>query len=68
MFTGYSLSYKRDFGEWEEIEVKAEKDSYTLNNLSCGSRYQLYLTAFNKMGSGQPSGIMTVHTKGSGEV
>uniref|UniRef100_T1IIC3 Down syndrome cell adhesion molecule n=1 Tax=Strigamia maritima TaxID=126957 RepID=T1IIC3_STRMM len=65
---GYSLSYKRDFGEWEEIEVQPREEKVTLNNLHCGSRYQVYLTAYNRMGTGQPSNIQTIVTQGSAPI
>lgn len=38
---------------------------FILDQLSCGSPYQLYLVAYNSIGTGQPSQIMRTKTRGS---
>uniref|UniRef100_T1JAC9 Down syndrome cell adhesion molecule-like protein Dscam2 n=1 Tax=Strigamia maritima TaxID=126957 RepID=T1JAC9_STRMM len=63
--TGYSLTFKRDYAEWEEIQLNADRRSHVLNNLWCGSRYQLYMSAANVIGAGEPSEIASIKTKGS---
>lgn len=62
---GYILSYKQDYGKWQEVQLPAEDDKYALDNLLCGTRYQLYITAFNKVGVGEPSPVVSASTKGS---
>ncbi|OXA55654.1 Down syndrome cell adhesion molecule-like protein Dscam2, partial [Folsomia candida] len=62
---GYLLSYRRDGGDWEEVEVGPRATGHTLQPLLCGSTYQLYITAVNKIGSGPASDILTRSTKGS---
>nr|CAD7197272.1 unnamed protein product [Timema douglasi] len=54
---GYVINYKRDHGDWEELQIEAQADSHMLHNLWCGTRYQLYITAFNKIGTGLPCDI-----------
>lgn len=44
---GYTLHYKKEFEEWETVEVAADAQKYTIENLVCGSRYQVYATGYN---------------------
>lgn len=62
---GYTLHYKPEFGEWETIDVAIDAPKYTVDNLYCGSRYQVYATAYNSIGAGEPSDILNTRTKGS---
>ncbi|XP_050296010.1 cell adhesion molecule Dscam2 isoform X2 [Anthonomus grandis grandis] len=62
---GYVINYKRDHGDWEELQIPARTDEHMLRNLWCGSRYLLYITAFNRIGTGLPCDIVTAHTKGT---
>lgn len=45
---GYILHYKAEFGEWDTKKLEMPIQSYTLENLLCGSRYQIYVTAYNR--------------------
>lgn len=62
---GYTLHYKPEFGEWETADVSTEAQKYTIENLYCGSRYQVYSTAYNTIGAGEQSDILNLRTKGS---
>lgn len=64
---GYVINYKRDHGDWEELQISARTDEYILRNLWCGTKYMLYITAFNRIGTGLPCDIVTAHTKGTGK-
>lgn len=66
-FLGYLINYKRTGGDWDEYEVGPRATTHALQGLVCGSAYQVFITAFNKIGSGLPSDIYTRSTKGSGE-
>ncbi|XP_017867815.1 PREDICTED: Down syndrome cell adhesion molecule-like protein Dscam2 isoform X21 [Drosophila arizonae] len=61
---GYTLHYKPEFGEWETAEVSVESQKYNIENLLCGSRYQVYATGFNNIGAGEASDILNTRTKG----
>ncbi|XP_011698542.1 PREDICTED: Down syndrome cell adhesion molecule-like protein Dscam2 [Wasmannia auropunctata] len=61
---GYVLHYKRS-GEWEEFKVSHKVSSFVLSRLWCGNDYQMYLTAYNRIGMGRPSDIVKATTKGS---
>lgn len=37
-----------EFGEWETAEVSVDSQKHNIENLLCGSRYQVYATGFNK--------------------
>ncbi|XP_012280177.1 Down syndrome cell adhesion molecule-like protein Dscam2 [Orussus abietinus] len=62
---GYILHYKREFGEWEEVKVSHRFNSFLLSKLWCGTDYQIYLTAYNRIGMGSPSDIVKARTEGS---
>ena len=49
------------------MEVPEDADSYTLTGLQCGTRYQVYVTAFNHVGASQPSDAIPTKTLGRGE-
>ncbi|XP_070066225.1 cell adhesion molecule Dscam1 isoform X31 [Drosophila virilis] len=61
---GYTLHYKPEFGEWETAEVSVESQKHNIENLLCGSRYQVYATGFNNIGAGEASDILNTRTKG----
>ncbi|XP_044596025.1 Down syndrome cell adhesion molecule-like protein Dscam2 isoform X38 [Cotesia glomerata] len=62
---GYTIHYKPEFGDWETVQISSTAQKYTLENLWCGSRYQIYVTAYNGIGTGNPSDILNTRTKGS---
>ena len=45
---GYTVHYKPEFGDWITIQVPSHTDKYIIDNLWCGSRYQIYVTAYNR--------------------
>lgn len=61
------INYKREHGDWEELQVEAGTSEHVLPNLWCGTRYQLYITAFNRIGTGLPCDIVHAYTKGTGK-
>ncbi|XP_017784824.1 PREDICTED: Down syndrome cell adhesion molecule-like protein Dscam2 isoform X11 [Nicrophorus vespilloides] len=61
---GYTVHYKPEFGEWETVQVPSHTDKYTLEKLLCGTRYQLYVTAYNSIGTGDPSDNLNTRTRG----
>nr|XP_037870623.1 Down syndrome cell adhesion molecule-like protein Dscam2 isoform X36 [Bombyx mori] len=62
---GYTIHYKQEFGDWETVQIPSSTDTYTLENLFCGSRYQLYVTAYNGIGTGEASDVVIARTRGS---
>ncbi|XP_039751105.1 Down syndrome cell adhesion molecule-like protein Dscam2 isoform X4 [Pararge aegeria] len=62
---GYTIHYKQEFGDWETVQIPSNTDTYTLENLFCGSRYQLYVTAYNSIGTGEASDVVIARTRGS---
>jgi Down syndrome cell adhesion protein 1 len=63
--TSYTLHYKKFNGNLEEITLSKHANSYELKNLVCGSTYNIYLTAHNKIGSSPPSTTLHVRTQGN---
>lgn len=62
---GYMLYYKRANSNVNEVFLSRHSSSYELNNLMCGSTYQIYLTAHNVIGTSPSSIILNVRTQGS---
>uniref|UniRef100_T1JD50 Down syndrome cell adhesion molecule n=1 Tax=Strigamia maritima TaxID=126957 RepID=T1JD50_STRMM len=62
---GYTLNYKRESGHWEQRDLAPDSDSYTLSGLKCGSHYQMYMTAFNKINTGVASEVIVAATNGT---
>lgn len=61
---GYVINFKKESGDWEELQIDSKKNSHLLLNLWCGTKYQLYITAYNKIGTGLPCNIVNTQTKG----
>ncbi|CAN7989157.1 unnamed protein product, partial [Ixodes hexagonus] len=65
--TGYNLHYRQEGGTWLELPiVNTANNAYTLTNLHSGSVYQVYVTASNVLGRGDPSAIIMVQTEKTG--
>ena len=62
--TGYSLHYKRTHGNVEELRLSRHTTSQELKGLVCGTTYQLFLVAYNKIGASPPSTSINVRTQG----
>lgn len=64
--TGYILSWRSENEAWRETEIDSDRKSFILNNIKCGTKYELVLGAINSVGKGKPSPTVTASTKGSG--
>ncbi|XP_044018845.1 Down syndrome cell adhesion molecule-like protein Dscam2 isoform X47 [Aphidius gifuensis] len=62
---GYTIHYKPEFGDWETVQISSTTQQYTIENLWCGSKYQIYATAYNGIGTGDKSNTINPSTKGS---
>ncbi|GBM72635.1 Down syndrome cell adhesion molecule-like protein Dscam2 [Araneus ventricosus] len=63
--TEYMLHYKSDNGDWEQLRLSNKQDHYSLDGLKCGTRYHMYMTASNSLGTGEPSEQVTARTLGA---
>ncbi|XP_074036525.1 Down syndrome cell adhesion molecule 1 isoform X49 [Leptinotarsa decemlineata] len=61
---GYTIHYKPEFGDWETVQVAPNVEKHTIEKLLCGTRYQLYVTAYNSIGTGDPSDNLNPKTRG----
>ncbi|KAH7982523.1 hypothetical protein HPB52_005466 [Rhipicephalus sanguineus] len=66
--TGYILHYKHAASEWKEEQLHSYQTNKILDGLLCGTTYQLFLTAFNDIGRGEPSPVVEVTTEGKAPV
>ncbi|XP_052861471.1 cell adhesion molecule Dscam2 isoform X1 [Anopheles cruzii] len=62
--TAFSLHYRRIHGNLEEMQLSRHATSHDLKGLFCGSTYQVYLIAHNKIGSSSASTTLNVKTQG----
>lgn len=61
---GYTLTYKKDHSDTNEIHLSRHATSYELKGLQCGTTYHLYLTAYNKIGTSPASHPLQARTQG----
>ncbi|XP_049782628.1 Down syndrome cell adhesion molecule-like protein Dscam2 [Schistocerca cancellata] len=61
---GFIVHFKLEHGEWEEIKLDASQNTHALTNLRCGTLYHVFITAYNRVGSGDPSKTLAVRTRG----
>lgn len=66
--TGYIMSYKSHLDNWEEVKTSGKKSKYILDNLRCGTKYQITAIAVNKAGRSKPSDVVSAATAGNGNV
>ncbi|XP_045464515.1 Down syndrome cell adhesion molecule-like protein Dscam2 isoform X8 [Harmonia axyridis] len=63
--SGFTLSFKKEHENLEEVALSRHATSYELKGLSCGTTYHLYLTATNKIGTSPASDPLQARTQGS---
>ncbi|KAK3921052.1 Down syndrome cell adhesion molecule-like protein Dscam2 [Frankliniella fusca] len=61
---GFALHYKAEHGEWEERRVDGAWSTHSLSGLRCGTLYHVYVTAWNRVGSGSASKPLDLRTRG----
>ncbi|XP_062543637.1 cell adhesion molecule Dscam2 isoform X2 [Armigeres subalbatus] len=62
--TAFSLHYRRVHGNLEEMQISRHAQSHELKGLFCGTTYQIYLIAHNKIGSSPASTTLNLRTQG----
>ncbi|KAH8379056.1 hypothetical protein KR009_002841 [Drosophila setifemur] len=62
--TGYTLFYRRGNANTDEMALSRHASSHELKGLVCGSTYQIYLSAQNKVGTSPTSIMLHVRTQG----
>ncbi|XP_017096323.2 cell adhesion molecule Dscam2 isoform X5 [Drosophila bipectinata] len=62
--TGYTLFYRRGNANTDEMQLSRHASSHELKGLVCGSTYQIYLSAQNKVGPSPSSIMLHVRTQG----
>lgn len=62
--TMYKIHYRRTQGNTDEITLSRHATSHELKGLLCGTTYNLFITAHNKIGSSPESPVLLVRTQG----
>lgn len=65
--TGYLIHFKASSENWEEVKVTGKRSVFALENLRCGSKYQVTITAYNSAGRSAASELVTAATAGNRE-
>uniref|UniRef100_T1JI03 Fibronectin type-III domain-containing protein n=1 Tax=Strigamia maritima TaxID=126957 RepID=T1JI03_STRMM len=61
---GYMLHYQSDNGQWETKEIDSDYERYRLENLLCGTKYNIFVEAYNKIGLSEPCETIITFTEG----
>ncbi|XP_074601526.1 cell adhesion molecule Dscam1-like isoform X2 [Brevipalpus obovatus] len=65
----YNLYYREESrNNWKSLKIDPDSRSFSLSNLLCGSKYILYMTATNSLGTGEPSRQISARTRGAAPV
>lgn len=67
-WTNSNLNNKLSKSAWLDHASNGATMRYVLDQLSCGSSYQVYLIAYNSIGTGSPSQIVRAKTRGSSPI
>lgn len=62
--SGYIINYRSHLENWEELKIVGRRSSFSLENLKCGTKYQVTMSAFNKIGRSDVSEAISVATAG----
>ena len=61
---GYTLFYRKEHGQWETVDIDPLSNHYWLQELRCGCNYTIYMLAYNHVGEGLPSDVVSIRTLG----
>ncbi|GAB6032243.1 Down syndrome cell adhesion molecule-like protein 1 [Chamberlinius hualienensis] len=62
---GHCLHIRKDENEWRNVSIASNVQNYRVNDLECGNRYELYMTAQNQFGVSASSPVQLFSTDGS---
>lgn len=62
---GFKLYYKPEYDVWDNVDVSKESQAYTIENLLCGTNYEVYAIAYNAIGTSEQSEVLNFITTGS---
>lgn len=65
LLRGFTLKFKRQSAEWVELLLDRRLNTYVMENLQCGTKYQFTIITFNIIGTSLPSDIKEIMTKGN---
>ena len=69
--TGYRVFLRSNNEDWKSHETLAAEakvtNTHVIHGLKCGSKYQVYIMAFNEIGNSDPSESLAFTTDGGGK-
>lgn len=64
---GFWLFYRCEYDDWQETQLDVIYQ-YVIDGLRCGTKYQIYLSAFNLVGKSEPSDVLSARTEGTAPI
>lgn len=61
---GFTVFYRLAMGAWTRIDLTPDNNACTITGLKCGNQYIIKMSAHNRVGEGQSTEEINVHTKG----
>lgn len=61
---GYTVFHRLALGAWTKIDLTPDHSAYTITGLKCGNQYIIKMSCHNRVGEGQSTEEINVHTKG----
>ncbi len=61
---GYTLHYRREHTDWSSLDSDPLSKKFWLRELECGTNYSVYIRAYNHVGQGKASEVMSARTLG----
>ncbi|XP_015790399.1 Down syndrome cell adhesion molecule-like protein Dscam2 isoform X2 [Tetranychus urticae] len=62
--SGYIVNYKTNAEDWEEVKILGHRKNFVLEDLRCGTKYTVSISAFNKAGPSLESQLLDISTSG----
>lgn len=67
-FLGYKIFVRTNSHETHETLNNGKAISHTISSLKCGTKYQVYMIAFNEIGESEPTEALSFQTDGGGKI
>ena len=56
--------FRKEHGQWDFLDTDPLSKRFWLQDLNCGTNYSIYMSAYNHVGQGLPSDVVTARTLG----
>lgn len=60
----FVINFRRQFGEWNDVAVERRSSTFMLEELECGTFYEISMFGVNQIGTGSTSNSVSIKTLG----